>query len=184
MSSKRVGLARMQALLQGLKRELTMGGTTFLNAKDGKMTQGAGTVIANDTAAVSLVAGDSGKAIISNLASAAKVVSVTTGQVVGWTVRIIQATALVGSGELTIALDSGTDTFCVGSYANVFGKAAAGTTATASHDELVITGAATNSGHGLGSTIDITCVAANKYLIEVNGSMLGAGSVAYGFATQ
>jgi hypothetical protein len=184
MGTKRVGLARTQALIQGLKRELSLGGTTFLNAKDGKMTQGAGTVIANDTAAVSLTASDSGKAIISNLASAAKVVSIATGQVVGWTVRIVQATALAGSGQYTINLVSGTDTFCVGTYANVYGLAAGGKHATASNDQLVIAGAATNSGHGRGSTIDITCVAANKYLIEVNGSMLGSGNDAYTFNTQ
>ena len=32
MGSKRIGLARTQTLLQGLRRDLTMGGATFQNA--------------------------------------------------------------------------------------------------------------------------------------------------------
>ena len=43
MGSKRVGLARTQALIEGLKRELAMGGTTFTNVvQQGTSTSTAG----------------------------------------------------------------------------------------------------------------------------------------------
>jgi len=149
-----------------------------------KCRNGAGTTLANDTDAVALVAGDTGKALQCDLVSVSKVLSVTTGQSVGWTVRIVQAAPLVGSGVLTINLESGTDTWALGSCAINAGFAAGGDMAAATEDELVITGAATNSGFGLGSVIDITCVAANKYLIEARASMLGSGNDCFAFGTQ
>ena len=49
MSSKRVGLARTQALIQGLKRELAMGGTTFMNTKGVEMNVASDEILFDGT---------------------------------------------------------------------------------------------------------------------------------------
>jgi len=63
MGSKRVGLARTKTLIEGLKRELLMGGTTFQNIKLGGSTSTAGSGLQSGTIAapvtrIATVAGD------------------------------------------------------------------------------------------------------------------------------
>ena len=170
-------------LLRKIKGDFTIQNANLaVNKLAHRCRNGAGTTLANDTDAVALTSGDTGKAIQCDLVSASKALSVTTGQSVGWTVRIVQSAPLVASGVLTITVESGTDTWALGSYALNPGVAAGGDMAAASEDTLTITGAATNSGWGLGSVLDITCVAENKYLIEARASMFGSGNDCFAFS--
>ena len=141
---------------------------------------GNGTDIADSTAALSLDAADSGKIFNCVLDAAAKTVTLPLGAGVGTRFRIVQTTALVASGVLTISTGGGF--FQKGGVARCIGKAAAADVAASTDNTLTITGAATNSGFGAGSTIDLVKVSATEWWIHCEGAMLGTGSTAFAFS--
>tara|TARA_R110001583_G_scaffold31398_1_gene107419 strand:+ start:257 stop:778 length:522 start_codon:yes stop_codon:yes gene_type:complete len=137
----------------------------------------AGTALADDTAAVQLVDSDFGKTFACALDGAAKTVtlpvSVTVADI-GKSLKIYQTVSLVGSGVLTLVTGTGNvlalNSAFVGTGVTVFRPDDAVATT------IAITGAATNSAFGAGSTIKATVVDAGKYMVEILCTPLGAGN--------
>lgn len=195
MGTKRIGLARTQALLENLKRSLALTTDTTLNvgpvnagghSKVATMSATAGSDLADDTAAVNFVREDHGKVFKCLLDGAAKSLNLPTNMLaadVGTKITIIQGASLVGSGVLTINANTG-NTFSANSY--VIGRNSSVGTVTRpaeANNRLVITGAATNSAWGLGSRLTATCVAAGEWLIEAECVPIGTGNAAVAFST-
>ena len=143
----------------------------------------AGTDIADSTAALAMDATYLNKVTFSALDGAAKTVTLPAFTHTGDTVIIIQKVDLVGSGVLTIDC-AGSQSFDTGSYAKYHGASNVNKMdiATAGETSLVITGAATNSGAGIGTTVKATYLGSDKILIEAQGVNLGNGSDAFAFA--
>ena len=106
----RVGLARTQVLIQNLKRELTMGGSTLAGVKTGMPS----TVTSDTTLAVA----DSGKVIRFDIASADVTITLPTTVTAGLTYTFL----CVGASAKTLFVDAGSAsivgaavTFAVGS---------------------------------------------------------------------
>ena len=94
MGTKRVGLARFQALIENLKRELAMGGSTIAGAKTG--------VASTVTVATTLAIADSGKVIRFDIA--ALDVTITLPQPsAGLTYTFL----CVGAGAKSLLIDAG-----------------------------------------------------------------------------
>ena len=202
MGSKRIGLARMQALIENLKRELSVGALAITNMTGDIETEGAlvagglsqlattsstaGSDLADDVAAVNFVRGDHGKVFSCLLTAAGKSLNLPTNMLaadVGTKITIIQGASLVGSGVLTINANTG-NTFTANSY--LVGRVSSIGTITRpaeANNRLVITGAATNSAWGLGSRITCTCVAAGEWFLEAHSEPIGTGNAAFAFST-
>tara|TARA_B100000700_G_scaffold329876_2_gene453396 strand:- start:1064 stop:1654 length:591 start_codon:yes stop_codon:yes gene_type:complete len=195
MGSKRVGLARTQALLQNLKRELSLTTDTSINvgaiSAGGQctlttMSATAGDDLADDTAVVNFVRADHGKVFLCLLDGAAKTLNLPTDMVladVGTKITVVQGVALVNSGVLTINANTG-NTFTANSYiiGRNGGVGAVDRPADA-NNRLVITGAASNSAWGAGSRITMTCVGAGEWFLEAEVVPLGTGNAAFAFST-
>tara|TARA_R100001126_G_C4888048_1_gene183759 strand:+ start:229 stop:840 length:612 start_codon:yes stop_codon:yes gene_type:complete len=202
MGSKRIGLARTQALIENLKRQLNVGSLSFTGMTGGIETTGAiaagsqcqlttmnataGSDLADDTNAVNFVREDHGKVFKCLADGLAKSLNLPTNMAaadVGTKIVIVQGAALVASGVLTINANTG-NTFSANSY--VIGHASSAGTITRpaeANNRLVITGAATNSAFGAGSRITCECVAAGEWYIEVECVPLGTGNAAFAFST-
>ena len=144
----------------------------------------AGTDIADSTAALAMDDTYVNKVTFSALDGAAKTVTLPAFTNTGDLVVIIQKVDLVGSGVLTIDC-AGTQSFDTGSYAKYHGASNVNKMdiATAGETSLVITGAATNSGAGIGTTVKATYLGDDKILLEAQGVNLGNGSDAFAFAS-
>tara|TARA_R110000737_G_scaffold292013_1_gene298554 strand:+ start:302 stop:961 length:660 start_codon:yes stop_codon:yes gene_type:complete len=158
-------------------------------AKTTNVSNPTGTVLADDTAAITLVAADHGKIFSCVLDGAAKTVNLPasmTAADVGTQVTIMQDANLVGSGVLTINAHTG-NTFSLNSfYSGMSGGAGlriAATRPAAANNRLVITGAATNSAWGIGSMAVFTCVAAGEWHFAIRAEAIGNGSDAVAFST-
>jgi len=195
MGTKRVGLARTQALLQNLKRELSLTTSTTINvgavnagaqSKITDLNATAGSALADDTAAVNFVRADHGKVFTCALDGAAKSLNLptnTTAADIGTKITIVQSASLVASGVLTINANTG-NTFTANSY--IIGHNSSAGTVTRpveANNRLVITGAATNSAWGAGSRLTATCVAAGEWHLEGECVPLGTGNNAIAFST-
>jgi hypothetical protein len=189
MGSKRVGLARTEALIENLKRELSLGGSTLVGVAQSKLTvknTAKGTDIANDTATVNLTTADHGKIFGSILASVAKTINLPANMGVadiGTTFTILQAANLVADGVLTINTGTG-NTWCPNGYVLEYDSSTyAMERPSDANTRVVFTGADTNSSFGKGSMVTITCVAAGEWLIESKHEPLGTGNSATAFST-
>ena len=189
MGSKRIGLARVEALIENLKRELAMGGATLSGLAQSKITvmsATAGADIADSTAAVTLTTSDHGEVHTCLLDGAAKTVNLpasVTGADIGTTIVIVQGANLVNSGVLTINANTG-NTFTANSY--IVGAASDEATLTRpaeANNRLVITGANTNSAWGIGSRLTATVVAPGEWFLEAKAEPLGQGNAAFAFST-
>ena len=137
----------------------------------------AGTALADDTAAVALVDSDFGKTFTCALDGAAKTVTLpvsVTANDIGKSLKIYQSVSLVGSGTLSIVTGTSNvlalnSVFCGGGVTVIRPDDAVATT-------IAISGAATNSAFGAGSTITATVVGIGKYMVEVLCVPLGTGS--------
>ena len=144
----------------------------------------AGTALADDTAAVALAASDFGKTFTCVLDGAAKTVTLpanVTADDIGKSIKIYQNKSLVGSGSFVLSTGasnslSANSVFCGGGVTVIRPAADA-------NNQITITGAASNSAFGAGSTITATVVAAGKYLVEIVMVPLGTGSDAVAVAT-
>tara|TARA_R100001377_G_scaffold80362_1_gene59224 strand:+ start:373 stop:894 length:522 start_codon:yes stop_codon:yes gene_type:complete len=137
----------------------------------------AGTALADDTTAVVLVNSDFGKTFTCALDGAAKTVTLpvsVTANDIGKSLKIYQTASLVGSGVLTLVTGTGNvlaaNSAFVGTGVTVFRPDDAVATT------IVITGAATNSAFGAGSTITATVVGEGLYMVEILCTPLGAGN--------
>jgi len=143
-----------------------------------------GTALADDTVAIQLVNADFGKTFTCALDGAGKTVTLpvsVTASDIGKQIKIYQIANLVGSGVLTLSTGTGNtmspnSCFC-GQAVTVVRPAAVG------NNTIVITGAATNSAFGGGSTILAEVTSAGEYRIEILAQPLGAGSDAIAVST-
>ena len=110
MGTKRVGLARIQALIENLKRELTMDGTKMTG-----MLTGVSSTVTTDT---TLTTADSGKVIRFDIASSDVTITLPTTVTAGLTYTFL----CVGASAKTLFVDAGSAsivgaavTFAVGS---------------------------------------------------------------------
>ena len=149
----------------------------------------AGTVLADDTSAITLVKGDHGKIFSCVLDGAAKTVNLPASMAaadIGTQITIMQDANLVGSGVLTINAHTG-NTFSVNSYYSGMSGGAglriAATRPADANNRIVITGAATNSAWGIGSKAVFTCVAAGEWHFAMRAEAIGNGSNAVAFST-
>ena len=149
----------------------------------------AGTVLADNTAAITLVKGDHGKIFSCVLDGAAKTVNLPASMAaadIGTQITIMQDANLVGSGVLTINAHTG-NTFSVNSYYSGMSGGAglriAATRPADANNRIVITGAATNSAWGIGSKAVFTCVAAGEWHFAMRAEAIGNGSNAVAFST-
>tara|TARA_Y100000310_G_scaffold273458_1_gene288929 strand:+ start:70 stop:585 length:516 start_codon:yes stop_codon:yes gene_type:complete len=146
--------------------------------------ESVGTAMADDTAAVALLKSDFGSTFTCVLDGAAKSVTLpasVTADDVGKQIKIYQCVDLVASGVLTILTGasnsmSPNSCFC-GKGVTVIRPAAVG------NNSLVITGAASNSAFGAGSTILAEVTSAGEYRIEVICNPLGTGNDAVAAST-
>ena len=99
MGTKRVGLARTQALIENLKRELTMGGSTLSGVKTGMPS-----TVTSDT---TLTAADSGKVIRFDIASSDVTITLPTTVTAGLTYTFL----CVGASAQTLLIDAGSASF-------------------------------------------------------------------------
>ena len=143
-----------------------------------------GTALADSTAAVALDSTAFGRTFICSLDGAAKTVTLpptTTASDIGKQIKIYQTVNLVGSGVLTISCGANNtmspNSCFVGQAVTVFRPAAV------ANNTIVITGAATNSAFGAGSTILAEVTSAGKYRIEILAQPLGAGNNAIAVST-
>jgi hypothetical protein len=147
-------------------------------------SESSGTAIAAAADTIVLSDSDSGSCFTCAVTTQAKVLTLPTSPPIGWTVRIVQIAALGASGTITINALNGTDFIAVGSTAQCPGFAAGGDAAVATDDQLVITGASTNCGWGIGSYLDIVYCREGAYLMTAVGAMTGTGTKAAIFGAQ
>ena len=102
MGSKRVGLARMQALIENLKRELTMTGTTLKDAAQVRKVKEV-------TAATTLTNADSGAIV--NLSNSDYAVNLPKDPDVGCTFTFLHVAALSADGTINIDAKDGSHFF-------------------------------------------------------------------------
>jgi hypothetical protein len=152
-----------------------LGGLTNMSAYQG-------TEIADSTDALAMDGTYLNKVTFSVLDGAAKTVTLPAFTNIGDQVTVVLAAALVGSGVLTIDC-AGAQSFDTGSYYSYEGASGveALDRATTGETTLVGTGAATNSGAGIGSQITFLYVGGDKILVSGRGVSLGAGSAAWAF---
>ena len=145
----------------------------------------SGSIIADSTAALSLSGSTAfGRTFICALDGAAKTVNFPPNVGVadiGKQFKIVQGPSLVGSGVLTLSTHTGNtlseNSWSSGTLVDQFKPA--------SHlnNTITITGNATNSAFGAGSTVTATVVAAGKYRTEIQCIPLGAGFDAIAYTT-
>ena len=173
MGTKRVGLARTQALIQNLKRELTMNGTRLVGEK---------VKVTSVTADTTLTAGDSGTIYV--WADAAAVLTLPDsgdGDIIGVNYTFISNFA--GTGQEVICADTTNEMF----IGNLLGSDSGDDTTIGSwnaevadaYSSVEFTGATEGE---LGSNFTVTCYAADRWLIK--GVVLHDGSIANPFATS
>jgi len=127
---QRVGLARTQVLIQNLKRELTMGGTTLQGTRrkvlrSSNFTSNAYTLTAADSGAVVLLDEDAAIAITMPAVTSADVgitylIMVTVGNNTGQTITTAYDNDywVGGVGNLTTAAENGSKPFVVAGATN------------------------------------------------------------------
>ena len=161
MGTKRVGLARTQALIENLKRELSMGGTKLTGTKN---------VIKNVTAATTLTSADSGKTIVWAKASAHTLTLPACEA--GLHFKIIIKTA--SNNPHKIAAASGD---CFFGQVTVVDNAddklatqvvthATATGTVADYDHLLLDGNANDTGSGAGSIIWLDCIDGDAWAVN------------------
>lgn len=190
MGTKRIGLARIEALVENLKRELAMGGASLSGLAQSRLATEhttAGANLADDTSAVNFVRADHGKNFVCLLDGAAKTLNLPASMLaadVGVKIEVIQGADLVSSGVLTINANTG-NTFCTNSFA--LGYSSSRVLAPArpadANNSIVITGANTDSAWGIGSRAVFTCVAAGEWYFEIVAEPLGTGNAAIAYST-
>lgn len=194
MGSRRIGLARTQALIENLKRELDLNSASFIevagvstNAQSTitNLHQTAGADLANDTATVNLVNEDHGKTFVCLLADAGtKMINLPTGSAVGTTIKIIQGADLVATGVLRVN-GIGTDTLGTNSYAIGYSsnRYLLPTRPIEANNRITFTGANTDSAWGIGSTLVCTCVASGEWHMAAKAEPLGEGNAGIAWST-
>ena len=160
---------------------------SMVNKNDGteyRYGNTAGADIADNTDALALDSTAFGRTFLCLLDGAAKTVTLppnVTSEDIGKHFLIVQKVSLVASGQLTISTGAG-NTFSANSIVRPAASVDQFRPADA-NNTLTITGAATNSYFGLGSSIFVQVVAAGEYFIDVDLRPLGSSNDAIAFTT-
>ena len=189
MGTKRVGLARMEALIENLKRELAMGGASLSGLALSKLSMHSatkGSDLADDANAVNFVIEDHGKSFVCLRTNGGKTLNLpsnVTAADVGTQITILQGADLINSGVLTITAGSG-NTWCENSWALGYNssRVLAPARPADANTTITITGANTNSAWGIGSRVVFTCVAAGEWYFEIIAEPLGTGNAAIAYS--
>jgi len=171
MGSKRIGLARVEALLENLKRDIAWGnGTTQSGVGAGPWKVGSGI-----TAAKTLAASDHGTIFELDADSAAFAITLPTATTAaeatalkGWTVRIVLTDAHATNDITVVRGDTSNDTL----IGNVFGAADAAADAMTISSNVVTFDA--SGDDAVGDYVDIVCYSADA----TNTKWLASGYVA------
>ena len=113
MGSKRVGLARTQALIENLKRDLALGGSTF--AGNLHKVETLNTVGSYATPTKTCASADSGKTFFVDM-SAVNIVLQLPTPVAGWHCKVIMATASDNEATKDFALTTGDNAVDIGGH--------------------------------------------------------------------
>ena len=165
----RVGLARTQALVENLKRELTMGGTSLADLKD-KLTA--------TSAAKTLTVGESGTTIVWTLGTSHTITMPSAAA--GLSYRIVIKTGsdnlhkiAAASGDCffgqVLVLDNADD-----KHATQTVTYATATGTVGSYDHLKLDGNANATGSGAGAVIDLVAIDDTAWL--VNARLMTSGT--------
>ena len=190
MGSRRIGLGRIETLIENQARALVLTGTSLSGLAQSRLATEhttAGANLADDTAAVNFVRADHGKNFVCLLDGAAKSLNLPATMLaadVGVKIEVIQGADLVASGVLTISAGVG-NTFCTNSFALGYSSSRVLLPARPAdaNNTIVITGANTNSARGIGSRAVFTCVAAGEWYFEITAEPLGTGNAAIVYST-
>ena len=190
MGSRRIGLARIETLLENQARELTLTGTSLIGLAQSRLVTEhttAGANLVDNADPVNFVRADHGKNFVCLLDGAAKSLNLPASMVaadVGVKIEVIQGADLVVSGVLTINANTG-NTFCTNSFALGYSGSRVLLPArpAEANNRIVITGANINSAWGIGSRAVFTCVAAGEWYFEITAEPLGTGNAAIAYST-
>ena len=176
MGTKRIGLARMEALLENLKREIALGVGTTLGG------QKRLTVLA--TANTTLTTADSGKLYIFNDADGAVLTLPDSGggDIIGWYIDVAIAVTATSNAHKVICSDTSNEDM-VGNFTSVD---------TDTSDAVACWPAVQGDGYDfvsfnggttgiMGTTCRITNIKADLW--QVDGSHVGTGTVATPFGS-
>jgi hypothetical protein len=178
MGTKRVGLARMEALMENLKRDLLMSDTTISGAN---VQLGINTLVEANGATKLLTAAESGATVHLHRA-AGSTVTLPADATVGMRYIFVVKTLLSSNGYV---INTGTNnTFTTSSFivqqdatdsnhhAIVFPNDAADVTVTMTFD-------GTNKTAQFGTHFEVECVAAGKWRITGNHHKDASGSIVF-----
>ena len=164
MGTKRVGLARMQALIENLKRELSMGDTTLTNVQ---VQLGQDNLIVASGATQAVTAAETGSVIELHRA-AGSTVTLPANATIGLRYTVMVRTVL-GSNAYVVNVGSGntfsTSSFIVQEDVTVSTHHALLRPTDGADVTLTMTYHGTNKTAQLGTVFEIECVAAGKWRI-------------------
>ena len=133
-----------------------------------------GTDLADGTAAISLVLDTVYREVVTNAAGKPLVLPAISESDIGKKILIISNAVFAGSGVITITCASG-DVYSMASTISGHAQTDCGPAA-ATNSILTLTGAATNCGMAVGSTIMLEVVGSNKWCCVINSVHTGNGS--------
>jgi len=148
MGSKRIGLARTEALLENLKRELSLTNSTLNGVKVGLPS-----TVTEDT---TLTAADSNKVIRFDIASSDVTVTLPSASA-GLTFKFL----CVGAGAKSLLVDSGSGVTITG--ATYLKDVSAGSVTRAAHSNRIL---GFGDNHLVGDQCEIICDGTNWHIIS------------------
>jgi hypothetical protein len=162
MGTKRIGLARTQALLENLKRELAMGGTKLIGTKTSTMHV--------DDTATTLTVQDSGKTIYWTKGTSHTITLPSALAGLNYKIVIKKSSnnehkIATASGEYfygqVLVLDNADDKHAVQEVVAATAAADPG-----DYDHLKIDGNANDTGSGVGSVIHLECLEDGSWFVR------------------
>jgi hypothetical protein len=178
MGSRRVGLARTQALIENLKRELNLNGATL---KDLNVQLGVDGLVEASTASKAIVAADTGKVIELHRA-AGSTVTLPDSATIGQRFTVVVRTLLSG-GAYVINAGTGntfsTSSFIVQQDATTAGHHAILRPTDAADVTLTMTYHVSDKTAQFGTVYEVECVAAGKWRITGDHHIDASGTAVF-----
>ena len=133
-----------------------------------------GTDLANDTASITLVLDTVYRIVVTNAAGKPLVLPAISASDIGRKILVISNAVFAGSGVITVT-PAANDYFSLASTTTGHAQTACGPAA-AGNDLLTLTGAATNCGFAVGSTMMLEVVDEKVWCCTINSAHTGNGS--------
>jgi len=151
------------------------------NKADSEVSQSAqrtvpsltGTDLANDTVSITLVLDTFYREVVTGVTKPLVLPAISVSDI-GKKILVISNAVFAGSGVITITCASG-DVYSMASTISGHAQTDCGPAA-ATNSILTLTGAATNCGMAVGSTVMLEVVESNKWCCVINSVHTGAGS--------